>query len=192
MTTNQASKILIEFNRWRRADDDIPQPSPKKVGQAIDKAVSVLLRFETTRPTKKTKQMNQLIEKVLTWGIEKEITGPNGKGTKIAQAAKVLEEARETYSAVQAGDLHETKDGIGDTIVTCILLAEMHGWAAEECLQAAYDVISKRTGEIIDGSFVKSSETENVIYYKFLDENDMDEPLGAACQLGDINCESCS
>jgi hypothetical protein len=179
MTTNQASKILIEFNRWRRADDDIPQPSPKKVGQAIDKAVSVLLRFETTRPTKKTKQMNQLIEKVLTWGIEKEITGPNGKGTKIAQAAKVLEEARETYSAVQAGDLHETKDGIGDTIVTCIL-------------QAAYDVISKRTGEIIDGSFVKSSETENVIYYKFLDENDMDEPLGAACQLGDINCESCS
>jgi NTP pyrophosphatase (non-canonical NTP hydrolase) len=143
--------------------------------------------------------MNTLIEKVLTWGVEKEITGPNGKGTKIAQAAKVLEEARETYNAVQASDLHETKDGIGDTIVTCILLAEMHGWTAEECLQAAYDVISQRSGAMIEGSFVKASEP--VIYNDYPDdpvnfypepECDMDEPLGLACQLGDTDCESCS
>jgi NTP pyrophosphatase (non-canonical NTP hydrolase) len=118
--------------------------------------------------------MNKLIEKVLAWGVEKGITGPNGKGTKIAQAAKVLEEARETYNAVQVGDIVETKDGIGDTLVTCILLAEMHGWTAEECLQAAYDVISKRTGKMIDGSFVKSS--------------DMDDPIDFSV----VNCGSCS
>lgn len=120
--------------------------------------------------------MEKLIEKVLAWGVEKQITGPNGKGTKIAQAAKVLEEARETYNAVQAGDLPETKDGIGDTIVTCILLAEMHGWTAEECLQAAYDVISKRSGAMIGGSFVKSADLD--------DDDDSNEPLGSAYETG--------
>jgi NTP pyrophosphatase (non-canonical NTP hydrolase) len=105
--------------------------------------------------------MNELIKQVLEWGVEKGITGPNGKGTKIAQAAKVLEESRETYNAVQVGDLIETKDGIGDTFVSSILLAEMHGWTAEECLQAAYDVIRKRTGKMIDGTFVKNTEHDN-------------------------------
>lgn len=107
--------------------------------------------------------MNELIKNVLQWSESKGITGPKGKGTKIAQASKVLEEARETYNAVRASDLHETKDGIGDTLVTCIILAEMHGWTAEKCLQAAYDVISKRSGSMVNGSFVKSSSRTNVL-----------------------------
>jgi hypothetical protein len=39
--------------------------------------------------------------------------------------------------------------------VTAILLAEMHGFSTEECIQSAYDVISKRTGKMIGGQFVK-------------------------------------
>lgn len=31
----------------------------------------------------------------------------------------------------------------------------------EECLQSAYDVISKRTGKIINGQFVKDGNTQN-------------------------------
>ncbi len=99
--------------------------------------------------------MNELIEKVLQWGINKNITGPDGKGTCYAQADKMLEEAKETHYAVKIHDLEEIKDGIGDTCVTLILLAEMYGWNLEECLQAAYDVISKRTGEMKNGSFCK-------------------------------------
>ena len=49
----------------------------------------------------------------------------------------------------------EVKDGIGDTMVTLILLANMYGWTLEECLQVAYDVISKRTGKMVNGTFVK-------------------------------------
>jgi hypothetical protein len=112
--------------------------------------------------------MNELIEKVKQWGLNRGITGPNGKGTPRAQANKMLEECNETRDAVlisvyQVEEngwvdryiLDEIKDGIGDLHVTAILLAEMHGFTTEECIQAAYDVISKRTGKMIDGQFVK-------------------------------------
>lgn len=142
--------------------------------------------------------MNELIEKVLQWGIEKNIIGPNGKGTPKAQANKMLEECHETRDAVLLGiyqDIYggwtdrETvkaiEDGIGDVIVTVILLAEMHGMTTQQCLQAAYDVISKRTGEMVDGTFVKDIPA------------DIDDDLGEldsakACKIDNPDCESCS
>jgi phosphoribosyl-ATP pyrophosphohydrolase len=99
--------------------------------------------------------MNELITNVLQWGIDKNIIGENGKGTRYGQADKMLEEANETHMAVNTHDLREVKDGIGDTVVTLILLAAMYGWTLEECLQVAYDVISKRTGKMVNGVFVK-------------------------------------
>jgi hypothetical protein len=102
--------------------------------------------------------MNELIQNVLQWGIDKNITGPDGKGTQYGQSDKMLEEAKETYSAVRRDDLMEIKDGIGDTVVTLILLAEMYGWTLEECLQHAYNVIAKRTGQMVDGVFVKDAK----------------------------------
>lgn len=146
--------------------------------------------------------MNQLIKDVIQWGIDKQITGPNGKGTKKGQAEKMMEEAVETRDAVleaiaiqgfcvsqdwssEIPDrvLEKTKDGIGDTMVTLILLAEMHGWTIQECLQVAYDVISKRTGRMIDGAFVKSSD---------LPDDDLGELDPAkACKLDGEGCKSC-
>lgn len=102
--------------------------------------------------------ITELIQATKQWGIDRQITGPNGKGTTKAQADKMIEEAEETWSAVANDDIDEIKDGIGDTMVTLILLAEMHGWTLRECLQAAYDVISKRSGVMIGGAFVKSSD----------------------------------
>lgn len=99
--------------------------------------------------------MKELIGNVLQWGVDKGIIGANGKGTCYGQADKVLEEANETHMAVHTHDLRDVKDGIGDTAVTLILLADMYGWTLEECLQVAYDVISKRTGKMVDGVFVK-------------------------------------
>lgn len=104
--------------------------------------------------------MNELIQNVLQWGIDKNIIGENGKGTRYGQADKMLEEANETHMAVNTHDLREVKDGIGDTVVTLILLADMYGWTIEECLQVAYDVISKRTGKMVDGVFVKDRRGE--------------------------------
>lgn len=114
---------------------------------------------------------DHLIEKVIQWGHDKGILGPDGTGTFSAQADKMIEEAQETWDAVDERELrYETgrveeaekftadiKDGIGDTCVTLILLADMHGWTLEECLQFAYDEIKGRTGEMKDGTFVKDN-----------------------------------
>ena len=111
--------------------------------------------------------MQNLIERTLQWGINKGITGPNGKGTPVAQADKMLEEAKETAVAVreyglpmnsllERGEiLQEIKDGIGDTCVTIILLAEMHGMTLEECLTHALEIIEARTGKMENGTFIK-------------------------------------
>ena len=42
-----------------------------------------------------------------------------------------------------------------DTIEALDALAAYYGWTLQECLQTAYDVISKRTGKMENGVFVK-------------------------------------
>lgn len=43
MTETEALVILTEYNRWRRDNDDnIEQPDPKAIGQAIDVAIECL------------------------------------------------------------------------------------------------------------------------------------------------------
>jgi hypothetical protein len=47
MTTKQAHKTLMEFNAWRRGDDEtLEQPHPKDIGEAIDHACIILEEIE--------------------------------------------------------------------------------------------------------------------------------------------------
>jgi hypothetical protein len=52
-------------------------------------------------------------------------------------------------------DTNEIVDGIGDAVVVLTNLAELIGVPIEECIQSAYDVISKRKGKMVNGTFVK-------------------------------------
>ena len=117
--------------------------------------------------------MNELIDKTRQWFHDKGIIA---NSTPLKQLEKTQEELTETRDAAvrlaylwrieesQSGDsidecldlLNEIKDGIGDTVVTLIGVCEMYGFSLEECLQMAYDTISKRSGTMIDGVFVKS------------------------------------
>ena len=117
--------------------------------------------------------MNELIDKTRQWFHDKGIIA---NSTPLKQLEKTQEELTETRDAavklkflgeiveLQSGDgvdecldlLNEIKDGIGDTVVTLIGVCEMYGFTLEECLQIAYDTISKRNGTMIDGVFVKS------------------------------------
>ena len=111
---------------------------------------------------------DQLIDAVRQWGLERNITGPTGKGTLLGQLEKTQEELDETKEAAMAFrdlDGHagrmwdstqaELMDGLGDTFVTLILAAEMAGLRIEDCLAAAYDEIKGRTGSMQNGVFVK-------------------------------------
>jgi NTP pyrophosphatase (non-canonical NTP hydrolase) len=107
--------------------------------------------------------MNELIDKTRQWFHDKGIIA---NSTPLKQLEKTQEELTETRDAVireiYAGErvakfrLDQIKDGIGDTVVTLIGVCEMYGFTLEECLQMAYDTISKRNGTMIDGVFVKS------------------------------------
>lgn len=111
----------------------------------------------------KSENINELIELVKAWGLDRGITGPNGKGTLLTQLSKTQEELTETRDAAVAlsrGHLTyaEIQDGIGDQVVTLILAAELAGTTLEECLALAYAEIKGRTGKMIDGTFVKDAK----------------------------------
>ena len=44
---------------------------------------------------------------------------------------------------------------MGDIMVTLIIQAKMQNVSLEYCLKSAYNVISKRTGKMVNGQFVK-------------------------------------
>ena len=117
----------------------------------------------------KTKnKMNELIENIKAWGINKGITGTNGKGTLLGQLSKTQEELTETRDAAVRFQSRkgwrfaqrEIMDGIGDCTVTLILAAELAGLDFQECVQYAYDEIKGRTGEMVGGQFVKDSNQQ--------------------------------
>ena len=95
------------------------------------------------------------INDVRAWGVEKGIIGPNGKATEHTQFSKLDEEVSELIDAINANDRDEKIDAIGDCTVVLILLSEIIGVPFEECLSIAYNVISQRTGQMVGGVFVK-------------------------------------
>lgn len=98
--------------------------------------------------------VDQLIKQVEQWSIDKDLH----KADPNRQALKVWEESGEIGAALSRGNLEALKDGIGDTVVTLIILAQQHEWSLQECLQFAYDEIKDRKGETRNGTFVKESD----------------------------------
>ena len=86
------------------------------------------------------------------WADER---GLYDKGDVKTQTLKLMEEAGEICKATLKEDYDEVLDGIGDCVVVLTNLAHLHGVSIEECIQMAYDVISKRTGKMVNGTFKK-------------------------------------
>jgi NTP pyrophosphatase (non-canonical NTP hydrolase) len=77
------------------------------------------------------------------------------KGNTHTQYVKLQEEAGELAKALLEDDQDEVVDAIGDIVVVLTNLAHLRGVNIETCIATAYDVISKRTGKMINGTFVK-------------------------------------
>ena len=60
----------------------------------------------------------------------------------------VLYLLQELCTIVDYGEYGDTTEALG-------IIAAHYGWTLQECLQSAYDVISKRTGKMENGVFVK-------------------------------------
>ena len=79
------------------------------------------------------------------------------KGDPKTQYLKLIEEAGEVGRAILKDRQGDIIDGIGDMVVVLVNLAELCGTSIEECVEEAYDVISKRTGKMVNGTFVKDN-----------------------------------
>ncbi|MDB4588432.1 nucleotide pyrophosphohydrolase [bacterium] len=101
--------------------------------------------------------MEDLENKVIDWGYDKGIlhSGEATKERKLKQFSKTEEEVAELLDAILAEDKGEAVDAIGDILVTLIMQAKLWNTNLYECLDEAYEVISKRTGRMVDGIFVK-------------------------------------
>jgi NTP pyrophosphatase (non-canonical NTP hydrolase) len=94
-----------------------------------------------------------LQDKVLDWAENKGIID---NSTPLKQLEKTQEELDETKQALRNNENQdEVADGIGDMLVTIIILAELANLDAVECLRLAYGEIKERKGEMRDGLFVK-------------------------------------
>ena len=99
----------------------------------------------------------ELQKKVIQWAKDRNILE---NSTAIKQIHKTREELYETLGALR--DLEDGKesildvaDGIGDMLVTIILLANIVGLNSVDCLEDAYEEIKNRKGKMVDGFFVK-------------------------------------
>ena len=89
---------------------------------------------------------------IRAWAMER---GLYDKGDIKTQTLKLMEEAGEICKATLKEDHDEVIDGIGDCVVVLTNLAYLNGVTIEDCIQTAYDVISKRTGKMVNGTFKK-------------------------------------
>jgi len=86
------------------------------------------------------------------WAYER---GLYDKGDVKTQTLKLLEEAGEICRAVLKNDKEQIIDGIGDCVVVLTNLAELNNVSIEDCIDAAYNEISNRTGKMVNGTFKK-------------------------------------
>ena len=97
-------------------------------------------------------------EPIREWAEEK---GIFKKGDLKTQTLKLYEEAGELAKAILNNDQEEVIDAIGDCIVVLTNIAELAkkhfdtNITVESCVNSAYDVIAKRKGQMINGTFVK-------------------------------------
>lgn len=110
-------------------------------------------------------QCDELFLAIREWGFDKGILRePDNYGDlyqmRKAQANKTLEEVHELFMAIEKGDndREEAMDAIGDIVVTLVMQAELWSTAVPVCMDQAYQVISKRTGKMVDNQFVKDGE----------------------------------
>jgi len=97
---------------------------------------------------------DELFDCIRKWANER---GLYDKGDPKTQYIKLMEETGEIGRAILKNDTEQIIDGIGDAVVVLTNLAELCGVPIEECIQEAYNVISKRTGKMVNGTFVKDN-----------------------------------
>ena len=111
--------------------------------------------FEKPTTVKCSKKPLKMFENIRQWADER---GLYDKGDSKTQLIKLQEEMGELAKATLENDRPEIIDAIGDMVVVLTNLAHLNGVHIETCIAEAYNVISKRTGKMVNGTFVKDAD----------------------------------
>ena len=99
---------------------------------------------------------DELIDNITQWADDKGILS---RENAPKQSMKVMEELGETMGAIlKDKKTSDVVDGIGDILVTVIILAKQLGLEPTECLESAWNEIKDRKGKTVDGTFIKEEE----------------------------------
>ena len=115
---------------------------------------SLASRNGSTRNWRYDNDDSERFQKIRDWAGER---GLYTKGDTKTQFCKLMEEAGELGRAVLKDDKEEFVDAIGDMVVVLTNMAHLGGTTIEECIDSAYKVIAKRTGKMVNGTFVKDA-----------------------------------
>ena len=96
-----------------------------------------------------------VFDDIRDWAHSKGIYASGSSGI---QYLKLIEEAGELAEALLKKDKAEIKDAIGDMVVVLTSIAKFEDMFIEDCIKSAYDVIAKRTGKMVNGTFVKDAD----------------------------------
>jgi len=95
-----------------------------------------------------------MFDKIRDWA---RIRGIYRDGDTHTQLAKLMEEVGELAQGILKKDKPEIIDAIGDIVVVLTNLAKLEKLDIEDCIEHAYHVISKRSGKMVNGTFVKNT-----------------------------------
>lgn len=98
--------------------------------------------------------MDELVKLVEEWAKEKRLD----KAEPEKQMLKVIEEVGEVAAALARNNKNDLRDGIGDVVVTLVILAMQNDMDLYECLNQAYNEIKDRKGKNVNGVFVKEAD----------------------------------
>ncbi|UFK09533.1 hypothetical protein [Xanthomonas phage DES1] len=118
--------------------------------------------------------MQELIDNVIKWAVERNLIEGSTPSKQLEKtAAELIELAIAVGRDEMLSELTpwsnsvspelekcsaECADGIGDVLVTLIIVAEQLGLDIQDCLTVAYNQIKDRRGVMQDGIFVKESK----------------------------------
>ena len=110
---------------------------------------------QSTRAPYDSNEDDTIFDAIRAWAFNR---GIYKSGDTKTQLIKLYEEVGELSEAVLKSDNNEFIDAIGDAVVVLTNLAELGGVRIEDCIESAYNEISNRSGDMINGTFVKNTE----------------------------------
>lgn len=104
----------------------------------------------------------ELEQKVITWAYARGILPDYDPQASRVKLGKSVEEIGEVWHAELRNDMPGIYDALGDVLVTLIVYSFLRtGKSLVEHLAGAYSIISKRSGQVVNGTFIREPTAED-------------------------------